>query len=113
MSKNEDPQQPGIRQLSENLPSRVDEVSALASANAPFIYFDGAPNFGFMADGIMNITLEAVRFTRGPEGVVRDRVVVAHLRMGPTAANDLRIAIERGLAMLASPGPEGGSQAAH
>lgn len=113
MSKNEDPQQLGFRQLAESLPSRADEVSALASASAPFLYFDGAPNFGFVADGIMNITLEAVRFTRGPEGVVRDRVVVAHLRMGATAAGNLRLAIDRCLAMMASPEPEPGPQAAH
>jgi hypothetical protein len=54
--------------------------ASTSSPNALFFYFDGAPNFGFMADGIMNVTLKALRVTRGPEGVVRDRVEVAHLK---------------------------------
>ena len=91
----------------EQIPSVVGSVSAIASANAPFIYFDHAPNFG-LNDGIANITLEVVRF--GPAangvGVIADRVTVAHLRMGLRALSTLKSAIE-GIEQLAQPVPEG------
>ena len=51
------PAEPAIAQGEIALP--------LASADGPFIYFDGAPNFGF-STGIGNITLEAMRSSRPP-----------------------------------------------
>jgi hypothetical protein len=33
--------------VTENIPSVAGGISAIASAQAPFIYFDAVPNFGF------------------------------------------------------------------
>jgi hypothetical protein len=91
----------------EQIPSIASGISAIASANAPFIYFDGAPNFGFNG-GIANITIEAIRFNpvAGTTRVLADRVIVAHLRMGLDALRSLKGAIE-GIELLAQPVPEG------
>ncbi len=89
----------------EATPSHRGEISALASAQAPFLYFDGAPNFG-LHNGIVNITLEAIRFSAVDHEIVPDRVIVAHLRMGLTAAQALKSALEKVL-LLAAPVPGG------
>lgn|GEM_PF-2186023 len=70
-------------------------ICAVASAAAPFIYFDSAPNFGFNG-AVANVSLEVVRFTVPSEnaGVVTDRVTVAHLRMTLEAMRSLKMAIE-------------------
>jgi hypothetical protein len=70
-------------------------VCAVASANAPFVYFDSAPNFGFNGN-VANISLEVVRFSPTPngDGVATDRVTVAHLRMTIEAMRSLKAAIE-------------------
>ena len=91
--------------LVEATPSHRGEISALASANAPFLYFDGAPNFG-LHNGIVNITLEAIRFSAVDHEIVPDRVIVAHLRMGLVAAQALKSALEKVL-LLAAPVPPG------
>ena len=91
--------------LVEATPSHRGEISALASANAPFLYFDGAPNFG-LHNGIVNITLEAIRFSAVDHEILPDRVIVAHLRMGLTAAQALKSALDKVL-LLAAPVPEG------
>jgi hypothetical protein len=85
----------------EVIPSRVDEIAALASAHAPFLYFDRAPTFGYN-HGIVNITLEALRFMAVGQTPTRDRVVVAHLRMSVPAAMALKAALEAAL-LLAAP----------
>jgi hypothetical protein len=97
--------QPDERPVVERIPSRDKEVSAIASASAPFLYFDGAPNFGFYG-GIANVTLEAIRHTSVDGAVLRDRVAVAHLRMGLEALQSLRSALD-GIILLATPKPEG------
>ena len=76
-------------------PSPAGELCALASAAAPFVYFDRAPNFGFNG-AVANISLEAIRFEAPAEGaaVVADRVTVAHLRMTLDALRSLKTAIE-------------------
>jgi hypothetical protein len=91
----------------EQIPSVAGSLSALASANAPFIYFDVAPNFGFNA-GIASLSLEAVRFIPNPgsQGVFTDRVTVAHLRMSLEAMRSLKAAIE-GIELMASPAQGG------
>ena len=91
----------------EIIPSRAGEVSAIASANAPIIYFDGAPTFGFN-EGIANVTLEVVRMKYTNGKVVSDRVTVAHLRMGLPAMMRLKAAID-GAILIANPveKPEG------
>ena len=58
--------------VTENIPSLAGGVSAIASANAPFIYFDGVPNFGFNF-GVANIPLEALR-ARPPQAGLFGRV---------------------------------------
>jgi hypothetical protein len=70
-------------------------ICALASAAAPFVYFDHAPNFGFNG-AVANVSLETVRFALPSEGaeVVTDRVTVAHLRMTLDAMRSLKAAIE-------------------
>lgn len=104
------PPAPGAKEapaktLVETTPSHRGEISALASANAPFLYFDGAPNFG-LHNGIVNITLEAIRFSAVDHEIVPDRVIVAHLRMGLVAAQALKSALEKVL-LLAAPVPPG------
>lgn len=65
-------------------------ATKLASAGAPFIFFDVTSCFSTGADGIVQLTLEAIRHTLPPQGHVIDCVAVAHLRMGKTAAKHLR-----------------------
>jgi hypothetical protein len=91
------------RTLVEATPSHRGEISAMASAAAPFLYFDGAPNFG-ISNGIVNVTLEAVRFSAVDHEIVPDRVIVAHLRMSIPAAQALKMALEKAL-LLAAPVP--------
>ena len=43
----------------EVIPSVAGEISAIASAHAPFLYIDNASAFGYF-NGIVRITLEAV-----------------------------------------------------
>jgi hypothetical protein len=92
---------PAEKTLVEAAPSHRGEISAMASAAAPFLYFDGAPNFG-VNNGIVNVTLEAVRFSAINQQIVPDRVIVAHLRMGIQAATALKSALEKAL-LLAAP----------
>lgn len=92
------PQQPV-----EQIPSVEGGLSATASAHAPFIYCDNAPNFG-LRNGIANISLEVIRFTTMDDAVTvkADRVTVAHLRMSLEALRSLKAAIE-GIELLARP----------
>ena len=88
----------------EQIPSVPGSLSAIASANAPFIYFDGVPNFGFN-NGIANLTLEVIRFSNtaiGTGTVHADRVSVGHLRMNLVAVRSLKGALE-GIELLANP----------
>lgn len=76
------------------------------TAHAPFIFYEGAPAFGFI-NGVVNITLSASRTWVGSEGgVVNDQVVVAYLRGNIPAALSLRQAIDSAL-LLAAPTQEG------
>ncbi len=87
-----------MQSLVEVIPSLTGEVSAIASAHAPFLYFENAPTFANL-NGIIRITLEAARDmpTPGGSGVTTDRVIVAHLRMNTQAAQALKAAIEGAL----------------
>ena len=70
--------------------------------SCPLLYFDSATAFGYVS-GVVKITLEADRLIAAPERkVVRDRAIVAHLRMNIQAALSLKAAIE-GALLLASP----------
>jgi hypothetical protein len=77
------------------------ELSLAGSATAPFIYFEAATNYG-LHNGVANITLEASRSLSLEGKLLRDRVVVAHLRMSLPAAMSLRAALN-GIALMASP----------
>ena len=64
-------------------------------AEAPILYFDGAPVFG-LSSGTGRITLEAIVLDTNPEGQVRPRrVAVAHLR-GSAAALGSLAALSKG-----------------
>jgi hypothetical protein len=88
----------------ESIPSVQGGVSAIASADAPFLYFENAPAFGTM-NGIIKVTLTATRDLPLPNNkIASDHVVVAHLRMNMAAARALKAALE-GAILLASPSP--------
>jgi hypothetical protein len=91
--------------VTENIPANAGQVSAVASANAPFIYFENASFFALF-NGIAQMTLEANRLiATGPDGrVAVDRVVVAHLRSSLPALRSLRAAID-GILLMAEPTP--------
>ena len=85
----------------EVIPSVAGEISAIASAHAPFLYIDNASAFGYF-NGIVRITLEAGRNMPTPgQALSVDRVIVAHLRMNIPAALALKAAIEGALLMAA------------
>ncbi len=73
--------------------------------HAPFIFFEGAPAFGF-TNGVVNITLSANRTWAGPSGIVNEQVVVAYLRGNVQAALGLRDSLDKAL-LLAAPTTEG------
>ena len=76
-------------------------LSQIGSANAPFIYFEGAPTYGF--DGtIGNITLEAITHIATDDHIQTERRVVAHLRMGAKGLASLKKAIEA-IELMANP----------
>lgn len=77
----------------EVIPSRNEGVSALASAAAPFVYFDLVSAWVFR-DGVVKITLEADRQMMTPTGPGQDFAVVAHLRMGLEASRQLLHALQ-------------------
>jgi hypothetical protein len=66
--------------ITELIPSSADNVSALGSADAPFIYTDWIGSHGYNG-GVVSFTLEALRYMSVGNKTRRDRVVVAHLRM--------------------------------
>ena len=94
------------RQPIETIPSANGGISALASANAPFIYFENAPFYGLF-NGIGQITLEANRnFGADADGSPRvDRAIVAHLRGNIQAFIGLRAALD-GIILMAQPKPD-------
>lgn len=70
--------------------------------HAPFLYFDGASNFG-CNNGIVNVTVAAYRYLSEPRGIVGDVIAVAHLRCTLAAAADLRDALDKAIAMATPP----------
>ena len=77
----------------EVIPSVVGSVSAIARAQAPFIYVDVVPNFG-IRDGIVSMTLEALRHSSVNGAVLTDRVIVGHLRLSIPAFGQLNSAVK-------------------
>jgi hypothetical protein len=89
------------------MPPYQTSFSEIGSAVAPFIYFDGVPNFGFNG-GIANLTLEAFCYLSIDDKVVAQRVVVAQIRTSASGLAQLKSAIE-GIELLANPAPSGKS----
>ena len=83
------------------VPKRLLPVSESGSANAPIIYFEHAPAFGYN-NGMLKFTLTADRIFPGADKPVSDLVIVAHLRTTIQSAIYLRDAINAAL-LLATP----------
>lgn len=86
----------------EQIPSVEMGVSAMASANAPFIFVESVPTFG-VRDGIVNLTLESIRHHNVGGNTLADRVVVAHLRLTLPAFAHLKAALQKIDLMIAKP----------
>ncbi|MEJ0094519.1 MAG: hypothetical protein WDN46_14110 [Methylocella sp.] len=95
--------------ITEAIPSVVGGISGIASANAPFIYFDIVPFLGHV-NGIGMITLTAQRqISTRPDGSAHtDHAVVAYLRGNIPAFLALKSAIDT-ILLLAQPTPQGPS----
>lgn len=98
--------------MADNPDTRPDDVATVIPVNdvphAPFIFYEAAPAFGHM-NGVINLTLSAMRTCVGPDGGPKnDLVVVAYLRGNIQAAVNLREAIDKAL-LLAAPTAEGKS----
>jgi hypothetical protein len=91
----------------ENVPSVADGISAIASAGAPFIYFESVPFYGLL-NGVGKITLLASRQIAQGSGtaVLVDQIIVAHLVGNLSALRNLRAAID-GVFLMAEPDPQG------
>jgi hypothetical protein len=87
--------------LNETIPSQTADVPA-ASASAPFIYTDWIGAYGNNG-GVATFTLEAVRILAVGDKMVRDRVVVAHLRMPIHTMMALKHSIDQLALMLTPP----------
>jgi hypothetical protein len=88
--------------ITEIIPSQADHVSGIGSLSAPFIYSDWIGNHGHNA-GVATFTLEALRYMTVGDHTVRDRVVVAHLRMPLHTMLALKNSIEQVELMLKPP----------
>jgi hypothetical protein len=90
----------------EAIPSIAGGISAIASANAPVIYFEDAPFFGLL-NGIGKVTIQVSRHAaRAPDGgVLADYIFVAHLAGNVPAIRNLRAALD-GILLMAEPKPE-------
>jgi hypothetical protein len=85
--------------ITEIIPSQADHVSGIGSLGASFVYTDWIGNHGHNA-GIATFTLEAIRFMTVGDKTIRDRVVVAHLRMPLHTMRALKEGIEQVELML-------------
>jgi hypothetical protein len=59
------------------------KLTVTDTGTAPYVYFEGAPNFGFV-NGIISITLAANRHLLRDGAPVTDAVAIAHLRSPPS-----------------------------
>ena len=89
------------------MPDAPAKLTVTDTGMAPYIYFEGAPNFGF-TNGIINVTLAANRHLLTDGAPVRDAVATAHLRCNVLAALELRNALDAALLLAAQ--PHGGAQ---
>jgi hypothetical protein len=78
---------------------QTTEFSKLSAQSAPFVYFDGVATAGVHHG---TIQLELAASTLVPGGKVASvHVITAHLRCNPSAAAELRKAIDNVLLLLA------------
>jgi hypothetical protein len=96
--------------MTDNPDTRPGEVAVVTAVNdiphAPFIFYEAAPVSSHL-NGVINLTLSAMRTYIGPDGAPKnDVVVVAYLRGNIQAAINLREAINNAL-LLAAPAAEG------
>jgi hypothetical protein len=91
----------------ENIPSVAGNISAVASANTPFVYFEEAIFYGFV-NGVGKVALTTNRLiAAAPDGsVLTDKVLVAHLVGNLPAIRALRATLD-GILLMAEPKPEG------
>ena len=90
----------------EPRPEKITTISVSDLPHAPFIYYEGAPAFGF-TNGVVNVTLSALRTYAGPDGAIaNEQVVVAYLRGNIPAALSLRHAIDNALLLAAPTGQD-------
>jgi len=90
--------------VTELLPSVEGRMSGLASAHAPFVFFDAAPTMGHF-NGIIHIALSALRFMPTEGRAVGDAVMVAHLRTNLEGLKSLKAAIVK-VELMLEPVPE-------
>jgi hypothetical protein len=95
---------PAIPATVENIPSVAGGISAIASANAPFIYFEGAPFYGLL-NGVGKIAIATTRqIAADTNGTVQiDQVIVAHLIGNIPALRALKLALDGVLLMAERP----------
>jgi hypothetical protein len=74
------------------------KITVTDTGIAPYIFFEGAPNFGF-ANGVVNVTLAATRHLIKDGAPFSDIVAVAHLRCNPLSALELRNALDSALCL--------------
>ena len=93
----------------ESIPSVAGQISAVASANAPFLYFEDVAFYGLVG-GVGKITLSVSRqIAPGPGGtVLNDTVLVGHL-VGNLAAMQALMRALNGVVLMASPPADGKS----
>jgi hypothetical protein len=82
------------------VPTAPPRLTVTDTGIAPYIYFEGAPNFGF-ANGIVTVTLAANRHLLRDGAPVADVVATAHLRCNVPAAIELRNALDGALLLAA------------
>jgi hypothetical protein len=82
------------------MPDAPKKPTVTDTGTAPYIYFDGAPNFGF-TNGVINVTLAANRHLLRDGAPVTDIVATAHLRCNVPAAIELRNALDAALLLAA------------
>jgi len=78
------------------------KLTVTDTGTAPYVYIEGAPNFGFV-NGIISITLAANRHLLRDGAPVTDAVAIAHLRCNVPAAIELRSALDAALLLAARP----------
>jgi hypothetical protein len=81
-------------------PTVTAKLTVTDTGIAPYIYFEGAPNFGFV-NGIIGVTLAANRHLLRDGAPVTDAVAIAHLRCNVPAAIELRNALDGAILLAA------------